>query len=211
MYYVHWFSCATSRELNTRNSSSFFVQSQGTLPGFLAHFMCFVCFVCTSKDYVSCQVFFQFSLYLGLSLSPLWSNLALLVLDRKILLNFLPQTPEIHASVPMPPSRRTHSVAAKQVNIPADLDLDGLYVKDLRNLLSRLNLPATGTRSTLFERLKEARESEQALSQANVVRPPFKMAATTLNSSNNLSSYNNRSKTCWTSTLPTTGCCLRAG
>ena len=72
----------------------------------------------------------------------------------------------------MPPSRRTRSVAAEPVNIPADLDLDGLYVKDLRNFLSRLNLPATGTRSTLIKRLKEARENEQAPSQANVVPPP---------------------------------------
>ena len=70
--------------------------------------------------------------------------------------------------------------------------------------------PRNWTRSTLIERLKEAQESEQALSQVNVVRPLFKMAATTLNSSNNLSSYNNRSKTCWTSTLLMTGCCLRA-
>ena len=72
----------------------------------------------------------------------------------------------------MPLSRRTRSVAAEPVNIPADLDLDGLYVKDLRNLLSRLNLPATGPRSTLIERLKEARQNEQALPQANVVPPP---------------------------------------
>ena len=72
----------------------------------------------------------------------------------------------------MPPSRRARSVAAEPVNIPADLDLDGLYVKDLRNLLSRLNLPATGPRSTLIERLKEARQNEQALPQANVVPPP---------------------------------------
>ena len=72
----------------------------------------------------------------------------------------------------MPLSRRTRSVAAEPVNIPADLDLDALYVKDLRNLLSRLNLPATGPRSTLIERLKEARQNEQALPQANVVPPP---------------------------------------
>ena len=72
----------------------------------------------------------------------------------------------------MPPSRGTRSVAAEPVNIPADLDLDGLYVKDLRNLLGRRNLPATGPRSTLIERLKEARQNEQVLPQANVVPPP---------------------------------------
>ena len=72
----------------------------------------------------------------------------------------------------MPPSRRTRSLAAEPVNIPANLDLDDLYVKDLKNLLCRLNLPATVTRSTLIERLKEARENEQAPPQANVVPPP---------------------------------------
>ena len=71
----------------------------------------------------------------------------------------------------MPPSRRTRSVAAEPVNIPADLYLDGLYSKDLRYLLSRLNLPATGNLSTLVERLKEARQNQQALPQANVVPP----------------------------------------
>ena len=72
----------------------------------------------------------------------------------------------------MPPSRRTRSVAAEPVKIPADLDLDGLYVRDLRNLLSRLNLHATGPRATLIERLKEARQNEQALPQASVVPSP---------------------------------------
>lgn len=64
----------------------------------------------------------------------------------------------------MPPSRRTRSLAAGEpVNIPADLDLDGLYVKDLRNLCNQLT---TGTRSALLERLKEARRN------ANDVPPP---------------------------------------
>lgn len=67
----------------------------------------------------------------------------------------------------MPPSRRTRSVAAGEpVNIPADLDLDGLYVKDLRNLCNQLTLPDTGTRSALLERLKEARRN------VNDVPPP---------------------------------------
>ena len=58
----------------------------------------------------------------------------------------------------MPPSRRTRSVAAGDlVNIPADLDLNRLYVRDLRNLCSQLTLSATGTRATLIERLKDAR------------------------------------------------------
>ena len=58
----------------------------------------------------------------------------------------------------MPPSRRTRSVAAGDlVHIPADLDLNRLYVRDLRNLCSQLTLSATGTRATLIERLKDAR------------------------------------------------------
>ena len=39
-------------------------------------------------------------------------------------------------------------------------------------MLGRLSLLATGTRSTLIERLKEAQQNEQALSQANVVPSP---------------------------------------
>ena len=58
----------------------------------------------------------------------------------------------------MPPSRRTRGVAAGDlVNIPADLDLNRLYVRDLGNLCSQLTLPATGTRAQLLERLKDAR------------------------------------------------------
>ena len=64
----------------------------------------------------------------------------------------------------MPPSRRTRRVAAGElVNIPADLDLDSLFVKDLRTLCSQLSLPATGTRSALIERLKEARRNAQSI------------------------------------------------
>ena len=62
----------------------------------------------------------------------------------------------------MPPSRRTRLVAAGEpVNIPADLDLDSLFVKDLRTLCSQLSLPTAGTRSALVDRLKEARETRQ--------------------------------------------------
>ena len=45
------------------------------------------------------------------------------------------------------------------VSIPADLNLDGLFVKDLSycTLCSQLSLPTAGTRSALVERLKEAR------------------------------------------------------
>ena len=64
----------------------------------------------------------------------------------------------------MPPSRRTRRVAAGElVNIPADIDLDSLFVKDLRTLCSQLSLPATGTRSALIERLKEARRNAQSI------------------------------------------------
>ena len=63
-------------------------------------------------------------------------------------------------------------MAAELVNIPADLDLDGLFVKDLRNLLSHLNVLATGTRSTLVERLKDAQQNQQAPQQANAIPPP---------------------------------------
>ena len=45
--------------------------------------------------------------------------------------------------------------------IPADLDLDSLFVKDLRTLCSQLSLPTAGTRSAIDEQLKEAREAQR--------------------------------------------------
>ena len=58
----------------------------------------------------------------------------------------------------MPPSHRTRSIAAGDlVNIPADLDLNCLCVRDLWHLCSQLTLSATGTRPTLIEHLKDAR------------------------------------------------------
>ena len=62
----------------------------------------------------------------------------------------------------MPPSRRTRRVAAEEpMNIPANLDLDSLFVKDLRTLCSQLSPPTAGTRSALVDRLKEARETRR--------------------------------------------------
>ena len=59
----------------------------------------------------------------------------------------------------MPPTRRKRNVADQPVNIPADLDLEGMYVKDLRTLCNRLKLPTTGLRATLVQRLEEARQN----------------------------------------------------
>ena len=79
----------------------------------------------------------------------------------------------------MPPSRRTRRVAAgEQANIPADLDLDSLFVKDLPTLCSQLSLPTAGTRSALVDRLKEARETGE-MHNPLAPHPLFKMAATT--------------------------------
>ena len=62
----------------------------------------------------------------------------------------------------MPPSRRTRRVAAGElVNIPADLDPDGLFVKEIRTLCSQLSVPTTGTRSALVDRLKESGETRR--------------------------------------------------
>ena len=62
----------------------------------------------------------------------------------------------------MPPSRPTRRVAAGElVNIPADLDLDSLFVKEIRTLCSQLSVPTAGTRSALVDRLKESRETRR--------------------------------------------------
>lgn len=59
----------------------------------------------------------------------------------------------------MPPTRGKRSIADQPVNIPADLDLEGMYVKDLRTLCTRLKLPTTGVRATLVQRIKEVRQN----------------------------------------------------
>ena len=60
----------------------------------------------------------------------------------------------------MSPTRRTRntSTLADPGHIPADLDLGRLYVKDLRSLCSRLNLPTTGGRAALIKRIDGARQ-----------------------------------------------------
>ena len=68
----------------------------------------------------------------------------------------------LQLDVLMPPSRRTRRLAAGEpVNIPADLDLDSLFVKDLRTLCSQLSLPTARTRSALVDRVKEVRETQR--------------------------------------------------
>ena len=71
----------------------------------------------------------------------------------------------------MPPTRRTqrrHATANDQVNaIPADLDLSGLYLKDLRAMCGRLRLSATGNRAALVKRLEEARQNSANVATSN--------------------------------------------
>ena len=64
----------------------------------------------------------------------------------------------------MPPTRRTRnkersraSASIGDAPLPADLELNSLYVKDLRAICSRLNLSASGTRGALVKRLQRAR------------------------------------------------------
>ena len=66
----------------------------------------------------------------------------------------------------MPPTRRTRnsSTLADPGHIPADLELGRLYVKDLRSLCSRLNLPTTGGHAALIKRIDEARQDTANLS-----------------------------------------------
>ena len=65
----------------------------------------------------------------------------------------------------MPPTRRARnaSTLADPGPIPPDLELGGLYVKDLRSLCSRLNLATTGGRAALIKRIEEARRDEANL------------------------------------------------
>ena len=66
----------------------------------------------------------------------------------------------------MPPTRRTRnpSTLADRGHIPADLELDRLYVKDLRSLCRWLNLSTTGGRAALIKRIDEARQNTGNLS-----------------------------------------------
>ena len=79
---------------------------------------------------------------------------------------------QLQLDVLMQSSRRRQRLGTGEpVNIPADLDLDSLFVKDLRTLCSQLSLPTAGTRSALVDRLKEARETRQN-SQSIGAPPP---------------------------------------
>lgn len=71
----------------------------------------------------------------------------------------------------MPPTRRKRSVADQPVNFPADLDLEGMYVKDLRTLCNRLKLPTTGIRATLVQRLEEVRQNAPTPSSSPTIIP----------------------------------------
>ena len=61
------------------------------------------------------------------------------------------------------------------VSVPAqfrdNLDLDSLNIKNYEICEVDSTSPATGTHSTLLERLKGAQQNEQALSRANIVPP----------------------------------------
>ncbi len=69
----------------------------------------------------------------------------------------------------MPPTRRARnaSTLADPGHIPPDLELDRIYVKDLRSLCSKLNLvqqtqlspSTTGGRAALIKRITEARQN----------------------------------------------------
>lgn len=71
----------------------------------------------------------------------------------------------------MPPTRGKRSIADQPVNIPADLDLEGMYVKDLRTLCTRLKLPTTGVRATLVQRIKEVRQNATTPAITNTTTP----------------------------------------
>ena len=80
---------------------------------------------------------------------------------------------QLQLHVLMQSSQRTQRLGTGEpVNIPADLDLDSLFVKDLRTLCSQLSLPTAGPRSALVERLKEAREEARRNAQPISAPPP---------------------------------------
>lgn len=65
----------------------------------------------------------------------------------------------------MPPTRpaRNASTLVDPGHIPPDLELDRLYVKDLRSLYSKLYLATTGRRATLIKGITEARQKVATL------------------------------------------------
>lgn len=69
----------------------------------------------------------------------------------------------------MPPTRTTRQArntstpAEPGPSVPSDLELKSLYVRDLRSLCSRLNLATTGGRAVLIDRLEEARQNTDHL------------------------------------------------
>ena len=54
-----------------------------------------------------------------------------------------------------------------QLNILADLDLHGLFVKVLRSLCGRAKLPTTGVRAAMIERLENARQNSSIRTDQN--------------------------------------------
>ena len=84
-----------------------------------------------------------------------------LLLPLGALKDFVPAVDNVNITHPnMPPTRRTRSATVTdQLNIPADLDLHGLFVKDLRSMCGREKLPTTGVRAALIERLENARQN----------------------------------------------------
>ena len=124
-----------------------FDQSHGTLPCSIACIpMCFV----TTKHILkpSFQILMWhgvlfFSVLLrrcGLVLASHLGDPSLFILQERL--------EQLHLDVLTPPSGRTRRLATGEpVNIPADFDLDSLYVEVLRTLCSQMSLPTSGTRS----------------------------------------------------------------
>ena len=164
MSYVQSFSRATSRELNPMNSSLFIWPTTWYCAMFLSlhsHVLRHSVFSSRPKQTKPqhLEVFFSNSvvaLRISSRLSP-WRF--------QVRIPVLSSAGEARtASVLMPPTRQTRRLAAGEpVKIPADLVLDSLFVKDFRTLCNQLSLPATGTRSVLVERLKEARRNAHSI------------------------------------------------
>ena len=93
-----------------------------------------------------------------------------LFLPLGTLKDFVPAVDNVNITHPnMPPTRRTRSatVTDHELNIPADLDLHGLFVKDLRSMCGRAKLPTTGVRAALIERLENARQNSSIRTDQN--------------------------------------------